>query len=144
MLALRDLSIRGDFRTTVEYLITLLESTSFKDNSIDTAWLDTLIAERRNDDKPDILLGVIAGSLHIADRYIVEAEKLFRNSLEKYVILTEIKMVKLIAKIYSLFVEVISNPDLVSQTPLMSILSPTKYVTRSKCANTDLIDFGYN
>lgn len=83
VLALRDLSIRGDFRTTVEYLITLLESESFKTNAIDTAWLDTLIAERRNAEKPDILLGVIAGGLHIADSQIVNSELSFRQSLEK-------------------------------------------------------------
>lgn len=46
VIALKELSIRGDFRTTVEYLITLLEAKSFVDNSIDTAWLDALIAER--------------------------------------------------------------------------------------------------
>lgn len=83
MLALRDLSIRGDFRTTVEYLITLLESDNFKENTIDTAWLDTLIAERKQFDKPDILLSVIAGALHIADQHINEAELSFRQSLEK-------------------------------------------------------------
>lgn len=83
VLALRDLSIRGDFRTTVEYLITLLESESFKGNAIDTAWLDTLISERRNDDKPDLLLGVIAGALHIADRHMGDVKRSFRETLAK-------------------------------------------------------------
>lgn len=46
MLALKELSIRGDFRTTVEYLITLLETEAFLGNSFDTGWLDKLIAER--------------------------------------------------------------------------------------------------
>ena len=46
VLALKELSIRGDFRTTVEYLVTLLETTSFHQNNIDTAWLDQLIAEK--------------------------------------------------------------------------------------------------
>ena len=46
VLALKELSIRGDFRTTVEYLITLLETESFLRNQIDTAWLDRLIAEK--------------------------------------------------------------------------------------------------
>lgn len=45
VLALKELSIRGDFRTTIEYLVTLLETSSFHDNKIDTAWLDKLIAE---------------------------------------------------------------------------------------------------
>lgn len=83
VIALRDLSIRGDFRTTVEYLITLLETKSFKDNTIDTAWLDALIAERVRSEKPDILLGVVSGALHIADRKITDAFRSFQTSLEK-------------------------------------------------------------
>lgn len=46
VIALKELSIRGDFRTTVEYLITLLETKSFQENTIDTSWLDALISER--------------------------------------------------------------------------------------------------
>lgn len=46
MVALKELSIRGDFRTTVEYLIKLLETESFQNNAIDTGWLDHLIAEK--------------------------------------------------------------------------------------------------
>lgn len=45
-LALKELSIRGDFRTTVEYLIKLLETEDFIENEFDTAWLDKLIAEK--------------------------------------------------------------------------------------------------
>lgn len=46
VVALKELSIRGDFRTTVEYLIKLLETESFQQNRIDTGWLDRLIAEK--------------------------------------------------------------------------------------------------
>lgn len=46
VVAMKELSIRGDFRTTVEYLIKLLETESFRSNDIDTAWLDHLIAEK--------------------------------------------------------------------------------------------------
>lgn len=46
VVALKELSIRGDFRTTVEYLIKLLETESFQNNEIDTGWLDHLIAEK--------------------------------------------------------------------------------------------------
>ncbi|KAK7925056.1 hypothetical protein WMY93_007366 [Mugilogobius chulae] len=46
VVALKELSIRGDFRTTVEYLIKLLETESFQQNSIDTGWLDRLIQRR--------------------------------------------------------------------------------------------------
>ena len=44
VIALKELSIRGDFRTTVEYLIKLLETEHFQNNSMDTSWLDKLIA----------------------------------------------------------------------------------------------------
>jgi len=43
VLALKELSIRGDFRTTVEYLVTLLETDDFNNNTIDTGWLDQMI-----------------------------------------------------------------------------------------------------
>ncbi|XP_055374657.1 acetyl-CoA carboxylase [Condylostylus longicornis] len=83
VIALKELSIRGDFRTTVEYLITLLETNRFLENSIDTAWLDALIAERVQSEKPDILLGVVCGALHIADRQISDAFTSFQTSMEK-------------------------------------------------------------
>lgn len=46
VVALKELSIREDFQTTVEYLIKLLETESFQQNRIDTGWLDRLIAEK--------------------------------------------------------------------------------------------------
>ncbi|KAI4455017.1 acetyl-coa carboxylase isoform a [Holotrichia oblita] len=82
-IALKELSIRGDFRTTVEYLITLLETKSFQDNTIDTAWLDILISERMQSEKPDVMLGVICGALHIGDKAITTAFQEFQNSLER-------------------------------------------------------------
>ncbi|KAG8315425.1 hypothetical protein J6590_071134 [Homalodisca vitripennis] len=83
VIALKELSIRGDFRTTVEYLITLLETDAFQNNTIDTAWLDKLIAEKVQSEKPDILLGVICGALHIADRKVQDAFQNFQSSLER-------------------------------------------------------------
>ena len=44
MYALKELSIRGDFRTTVEFLVTLLETGEFDSNEFNTGWLDRLIA----------------------------------------------------------------------------------------------------
>ncbi|CAG2066805.1 unnamed protein product, partial [Timema podura] len=82
VIALKELSIRGDFRTTVEYLIKLLETPTFQNNLIDTAWLDALIAERMQAEKPDILLGVMCGALHIADSTILSAFQNFQTSLE--------------------------------------------------------------
>lgn len=44
--ALKEVSIRGDFRTTLEYLITLMETGDFEANQFDTGWLDKLIADK--------------------------------------------------------------------------------------------------
>ena len=46
VVALKELSIRGDFRTTVEYLTKLLETDNFQNNCCDTGWLDKLIMEK--------------------------------------------------------------------------------------------------
>ncbi|CAL8149119.1 unnamed protein product [Orchesella dallaii] len=71
--ALKELSIQGDFWTPVEYVMTLLETPSFQDNTIDTSWLDALTAGRVQADKSDIMIGVLCGALHFADQAIVNA-----------------------------------------------------------------------
>lgn len=86
VLALKELSIRGDFRTTVEYLIKLLETEEFVTNQFDTSWLDKLIAGKVKAEKPDISLGVVCTSVLVADRIIVSALQHFISSLERYAI----------------------------------------------------------
>ncbi|XP_055889242.1 acetyl-CoA carboxylase-like isoform X3 [Biomphalaria glabrata] len=83
VVALKELSIRGDFRTTVEYLIKLLETETYQNNTITTAWLDKLIAEKVQAEKPDLMLGVVCGALHIADQAILTGFQDFQTSLEK-------------------------------------------------------------
>ena len=51
VMALKELNIRGEFRTTVEYLIELLEKPGFMTNQFDTAWLDGLIAAQSGPSK---------------------------------------------------------------------------------------------
>ena len=63
VVALKELSIRGDFRTTVEYLIKLLETPAFEDNLITTGWLDELISKRLTAERPDPMLAVICGAV---------------------------------------------------------------------------------
>lgn len=63
VVALKELSIRGDFRTTVEYLIKLLELQAFEDNTITTGWLDSLISGRLTAERPDTTLAVICGAV---------------------------------------------------------------------------------
>eukprot|EP00405_Crypthecodinium_cohnii_P020766 CAMPEP_0206482608 /NCGR_PEP_ID=MMETSP0324_2-20121206/38966_1 /ASSEMBLY_ACC=CAM_ASM_000836 /TAXON_ID=2866 /ORGANISM="Crypthecodinium cohnii, Strain Seligo" /LENGTH=2089 /DNA_ID=CAMNT_0053960569 /DNA_START=18 /DNA_END=6287 /DNA_ORIENTATION=- len=45
-LALKNILIVGEIRNPTEYLVELAETKEFKDNTIDTAWLDNLIAQK--------------------------------------------------------------------------------------------------
>jgi acetyl-CoA carboxylase/biotin carboxylase 1 len=45
VLALKELSIRGDISTTVDYISKLIELDDFVNNNIDTGWLDAIITE---------------------------------------------------------------------------------------------------
>ncbi|KAK7755343.1 acetyl-coenzyme-A carboxylase [Diatrype stigma] len=83
VVALKELSIRGDFRTTVEYLIKLLETEAFEDNTITTGWLDELISKKLTAERPDPMLAVICGATckaHIASEACI-AE--YRSGLER-------------------------------------------------------------
>eukprot|EP00064_Thunnus_orientalis_P008280 superscaffoldBa00000975_g8303 len=83
VVAMKELSIRGDFRTTVEYLIKLLETESFRNNDIDTGWLDHLIAEKVQAERPDTMLGIVCGALHVADAGFRKSMSDFLHSLER-------------------------------------------------------------
>lgn len=63
VVALKELSIRGDFRTTVEYLIKLLELEAFEENTITTGWLDSLISSKLTAERPDSTLAVLTGAV---------------------------------------------------------------------------------
>lgn len=83
VLALKELSIRGDFRTTVEYLITLLETGDFQKNDFNTGWLDQLIAERVQSGKPKTSLALISGCIHVVDSKMQTNLQHFQASLAK-------------------------------------------------------------
>ncbi|EPS29466.1 hypothetical protein PDE_04416 [Penicillium oxalicum 114-2] len=83
VVALKELSIRGDFRTTVEYLIKLLETPAFEDNTITTGWLDQLISNKLTAERPDSIVAVICGAVtkaHLASEAGIEE---YRKGLEK-------------------------------------------------------------
>ena len=77
VVALKELSIRGEFRTTVEYLIKLLEKPEFENNTLTTQWLDSLIAEGMTSERPDATLSVICGA-------VVKAHVAYEASLARY------------------------------------------------------------
>ncbi|PWN29106.1 putative acetyl-CoA carboxylase [Jaminaea rosea] len=83
IISLKELSIRGDFRTTVEYLIRLLETPTFIGNSLNTGWLDRLIVERFAAERPPRDLAVVAGAAVHAHLRASECEDNYRRILSK-------------------------------------------------------------
>ncbi|KND02645.1 uncharacterized protein SPPG_01732 [Spizellomyces punctatus DAOM BR117] len=77
VMALKELSIRGDFRTTVEYLIKILETGTYIDNNVTTGWLDVLISRKVEIEKPDSILTAICGA-------VVKAHTRFEANLAEY------------------------------------------------------------
>ncbi|PGH13388.1 hypothetical protein AJ79_03667 [Helicocarpus griseus UAMH5409] len=83
VVALKELSIRGDFRTTVEYLIKLLETPAFEDNTITTGWLDQLISNKLTAERPDPMVAVVCGAVTKAHISSEECFAEYRKGLEK-------------------------------------------------------------
>ena len=76
VLALKELSIRGDIRTTVEYLRKILETNDFRHNNISTTWLEHVMAKREViTEKPDTHLAVLLGALFRAHKSMGAKEK---------------------------------------------------------------------
>ena len=83
VVALKELSIRGEFQTTVEYLIKLLETPAFEENTITTGWLDELISKKLTAERPDPMLAVVCGAVtkaHVASEACIDE---YRKGLEK-------------------------------------------------------------
>lgn len=83
VVALKELSIRGDFRTTVEYLIRLLETQEFEENTINTGWLDSLISNNLTAERPETMLAVMCGAVNRAHTISENCLKEYKKSLEK-------------------------------------------------------------
>ncbi|KIJ55614.1 hypothetical protein M422DRAFT_199902 [Sphaerobolus stellatus SS14] len=83
VVALKELSIRGDFRTTVEYLIKLLETQAFSENTFTTGWLDTLISNNLTAERPDATLAVICGAVTKAHIVSEECWTEYKRILDK-------------------------------------------------------------
>ncbi|XP_065833896.1 acetyl-CoA carboxylase-like isoform X2 [Oscarella lobularis] len=81
--ALSQVSVRGDFRTTVEYLIKLLKMKDFVGNAINTTWLDHLIAEKMQAERPDEMVAVVSAALHIADSTFHKRFSEYEHSLAR-------------------------------------------------------------
>jgi len=73
----------GEIRTTVEYLGELLETPEFKDNTIDTAWLDGLIASKSVGVTVEPHSAVINAAIYRAYNFVQDAISDFKTNLEK-------------------------------------------------------------
>ncbi|ELR23464.1 acetylCoA carboxylase [Acanthamoeba castellanii str. Neff] len=71
LLALKELSVRGDVRTPVEVLIHILASSDFRNSQIHTGWLDELIASEFKTEKPDLWLVLACGAVFQAHAHFL-------------------------------------------------------------------------
>lgn len=83
VVALKEISIRGDFRTTVEYLVRLLEMQDFRTNAFTTAWLDRLISAHLTAERPDSELAVICGATCMAQAESAQMLSEVQASMER-------------------------------------------------------------
>ncbi|XP_031498417.1 acetyl-CoA carboxylase 1-like isoform X2 [Nymphaea colorata] len=63
VLGLKEVQIRGEIRTNVDYSIDLLHAAEYRDNKIHTGWLDSRIAMRVRAERPPWYISVVAGAL---------------------------------------------------------------------------------
>ncbi|KAK6938183.1 Acetyl-CoA carboxylase, central domain [Dillenia turbinata] len=66
VLGLKEIQIRGEIRTNVDYTIDLLHAADYRDNKIHTGWLDSRIAMRIRAERPPWYLSVVGGALYKA------------------------------------------------------------------------------
>ncbi|KAJ2081542.1 acetyl-coenzyme-A carboxylase [Coemansia sp. RSA 988] len=83
VVALKEISIRGDFRTTVEYLVRLLEMSDFRSNAFTTAWLDRLISTHLTAERPDAELAVICGAACMAQSQGAQLMGEFKTAMDR-------------------------------------------------------------
>jgi len=70
VMALKELHVQADFRTTTQYLVELLENDDFRTNKFSTQWLDSLISSKVTsyEDRELPVDNIISGACIIADK----------------------------------------------------------------------------
>ncbi|XP_022141483.1 acetyl-CoA carboxylase 1-like [Momordica charantia] len=63
VLGLKEIQIRGEIRTNVDYTIDLLNALDYRENKIHTGWLDSRIAMRVRAERPPWYISVVGGAL---------------------------------------------------------------------------------
>ncbi|KAF6160380.1 hypothetical protein GIB67_019149 [Kingdonia uniflora] len=75
VLGLKEIHIRGEIRTYVDYTIDLLNVSEYRDNKIPTGWLGNRIVMRVRAERPPWYLLVVGGDL-----YVYELIQISRNT----------------------------------------------------------------
>ena len=83
ILALKEIEVRGEIRTTVEYLVQLLETKEFIENTIDTSWLDGIIKEKSVQIQVPSPLVVTSAAIFKAFEHVKAAGDELKDSLSK-------------------------------------------------------------
>lgn len=86
VIALKELTIRGDIHTTIEYIAQMMESPDFKENRISTSWLDERIkrhSEVSKQGRPDSLMVVLVGAVCCAFQSSSKKAEEYINQLER-------------------------------------------------------------
>ena len=118
IMALKQLTIRGEIRTTKEYLLKLLDMPQFCDSDICTAWLDGLIKSRLRVESPNQFLSVLCAATY-------KAVERYESNRAKYLSFLEAGHVP-------------SSELFTTKMPIMLVLEQVKYeVTCTKASPTE-------
>lgn len=83
VLGLKEIQIRGEIRTNVDYTIDLLHASDYRDNKIHTGWLDSRIAMRVRAERPPWYISVVGGALYKASTSSAATVSEYIGYLEK-------------------------------------------------------------
>ncbi|XRB02905.1 acetyl-CoA carboxylase [Pycnococcus provasolii] len=83
ILALKDVNVYGEVRTAVDYLVELASTDAFRENTIDTSWLDGLIAKKSVQVSKDPVLIVMCAAMARAKAHTKEVEAQFAESWKR-------------------------------------------------------------
>ncbi|XP_024517260.1 acetyl-CoA carboxylase 1 isoform X1 [Selaginella moellendorffii] len=83
VLGLKELHIRGEIHTNVDYTVDLLHAPEYKNNKIHTGWLDGRIAMRLRAERPLWYLSVVCGAIYRTSRLCAARVSEYIGYLEK-------------------------------------------------------------
>ena len=124
VMVLKEVSIRGDIHTTVEYLADLLQTSDYKCNAISTQWLDKRISANVVPAKPNSLLVAVLGAVWSAKGALDARQQEYLDCVERGQLPS--------AELLSL------------NTPVELIYDDTKYIFRVSATGPSTLDVECN